>query len=618
MFSGHTSKSVSFARLQDMTPARPIQIRSFPTIPQSVHTWLLAAGFVLLWSGLFPCSAQNGNPGAGGAASGDELFFFQPDTPSKLIRSAILAERLERPALARTYLGQLVASQPGTDTLMNLRREFGIGTFLKLSSLESLHPASRELLTLINEASRQDPVPATAVSAMIADLGQSEEQTFQAANRILAAEDVAVVPLLAADQSTPEGKLAGELLKQNARRFRRGLVAALPDSDESQRARILRLLGRTGAPFLIPDLLRYRFSESQQVADAATNATSMLLLGPPPIYSRKDAARELVDTTLSLVSQAALPFPDESDRLAEQALAQETQPDADLTIYGSVFLRRAVKLAHAAVAIAPDDPVAVAALKTAELAEQAWPPRWPLQYQPPQVDPDTIAPPQEVDVNAFTLALETENSAAILQLLAASDIAAGVLTSRRHVLRKCRLSTDPRVRLMTAALEHAVGMSSIYTRATIASALAGGREKEAVVIDSRRGASATGAAVIRDQKYVVAAANTGKQGFDTATEQLRCELILVHSNCLRWNFPETIANLRTDYRTRATPIIVYGPETDEGRTQTTRSAHGGIWFLPEPISNFTFVDATRLAGVTPPLLLDEERQAMIRLARELR
>lgn len=535
-----------------------------------------------------------------------------------MIRGAILAERLDRAALARGYLRELIDSQPAPELLQSLRREYGIGTFLKLSARTSLQPASEELLTLINEASRQAPPTAADVESFISELGLSADQTFRAGTKILAAEDTAVVPLLAADQATPEGKLAANLLEQHARRFRRGLVAALAGSDDTMKPRILQLIGKTAAPFFATDLLRYRFSNSPDIATAATNATSMLLLSRPAINSKQDAVTTLLDQSLDLVKRANTPFPNDQDRLAELSLARELDPSADLSVYGTMFLKRAVSLAEDAVAISPENQTAAAIMQTCTLAVQSWPARWPENFQRPSFGADPDQRPAPAAVAALSIALDTENSAAILQLLAQSDSSIPLIVHDRKLLHRCRLSPDPRVRLMTAALENAVKKSSPYTRATVASVLTGGRTKEAVVIDTRSGESAGSAAVIVDQEYVTATANSGKRGFDDAAGQLRCELILVHSNCLQWTMPHTIANLRADYRTRNTPIIIYGPEIDELRTETTQSAYPGIWFMPEPISEYTFADTYRLTGVTQPLLTDQERAAMIRLARQIR
>ena len=93
---------------------------------------------------------------------------------------------------------------------------------------------------------------------------------------------------------------------------------------------------------------------------------------------------------------------------------------------------------------------------------------------------------------------------------------------------------------------------------------------------------------------------------------------MVHSNCLRWSLSDTITNLRTDCRTRTTPIVIYGPERDRRRTETIRGAHPGVWFTPEPLHEITFPDAVQLMSINGPKLTEFERQSMIAFARLLR
>ena len=52
------------------------------------------------------------------SSESDDVFLFKPDTPVRQIRGAILAERLERPAIAQGYLNDLLESQPSTEVLL--------------------------------------------------------------------------------------------------------------------------------------------------------------------------------------------------------------------------------------------------------------------------------------------------------------------------------------------------------------------------------------------------------------------------------------------------------------------------------------------------------------------
>lgn len=592
----------------------------------------------------------------------DDLFLSKPNTPMRQVRGAILAERLERPDLAQGYLNDLLDNQPSIQTLMDLRREFGIGTFLKLSSSQDLQPASRELLRAINEASVQEKPSASSVELLIQEFGLSKQQTQNAALRILAAEDAAVVPLLNADPSTPQGQIAVRMLHKYARRFRYGLVAALPDSSDDQKLRILKLLAFTADPKFTLDLKKYRFSESAAVAQAATATVNRLKAGDSQPESRTDAADLLIHSSLDLIANVESRYPTASQQLTDRNLQRYLTTTNDGTPYGKASLARATALARDAVSIVPDEPRCIAALQVAEITEQSWPGKWSNTITKPTAELEIVAP-EESSVLAMQMALKCNGTSAMLALLQ-TPAAIAVFKHHGDVRRGYLLSPDPRIRLLSAATAKACNDTGLYVRNAIQSASKGNALPEAVAIDSRTSESPKVAAVLatsridatatmvriasgalasdgeiaaklgvtvselqemRDDSsadfnrfYAATPAVSGRSGFVRATEQLNCEMILVHSNCLMWNLSDTIANLRADYRTSTTPIIIYGPERDDLSTQTVRSQHKGVWFLQEPMSEFTFSDRMSVYKIPGPLLTSEERKQMIAFAKSLR
>ncbi|MEO2013803.1 MAG: hypothetical protein ABGZ53_05475 [Fuerstiella sp.] len=543
----------------------------------------------------------------------DELFVFKPNTPVRQVRGAVLAERLDRPGLAQGYLQDLIDSQPSIDVLRSLRREFGIGLFLKLSAIKELQPTSRDLLRLMNEAMRQEAPSANAVASLITVLGQSRQQTLEASLRILSAEGNAVEPLLAADTTTPQGEIAALLLQKYARRLRHGLLTALPNADEPGQTRILQLLETTADPEIVPDLSPYRFGESTVVSAAATTASEKLSPGRPLPVSAGTAMDSLVTEAMRLISDAGAPFPSPEQLFAQRNLRNRHATPED-RLFGAFMLERATTLSRYATSIRPDDETAMAAQLVAEITEQSWPAIWPEQIDVPVVD--VTAEPGGVDVAALKMSLLTKNMASVFGVLSRPESAA-VLKHHPNILRSCLLFPSSRVRLMAAGIAHSHGISSPFAAAAVASGIEGGKTPEAVVIDSGGGDSPTTVAVLSDAGYTATAATSGRSGFEAATRQLHCELILVQSNCLRWSLSETIANLRADYRTRNTPIIIYGPERDKLRTERVRFSHRGVWWMSEPISEITFVDTLRFEEVPTPILSEAERRSMTRYARTL-
>lgn len=546
----------------------------------------------------------------------DDLFFFRPDTPARRISGALLANRLDRPSLARTYLAELIAAQPDNETLMELRSQFGIATFLKLSSAESLHPESRELLKLINEASRQEAPSAQTVALLIDQLDGSPRDVTQTATRILAAEDAAVLPLLQADPTTVAGRRAAQLLQNHARRFRRGLVQALEGSDEKTAVRILQLLARTGASELGPSLWKYAYTESNTVAHAARNAIQRLTPDIVLPADSQQAAQHLTTRAMELVETACKPFPTATDRAVEYTLAQQFYEGAMPDVFGTVLLDRAILLARDAADLSSAADI-TAALLVCEVTHQAWPLRWPTDAAVPVAVVPEPAAENEIDATAFRLALGSRNAAAVLQLLARPSIAL-LLSVDRDLLRECEDFPDPRVRLLTAAVALASGIERKPLLRTVARMRSAVDQPEAVAIDSRSGESRESASVLQAMQYSAAAAPTGVSGFRAAASQLHCDLLLVHTNCVQWSLSQTIANLRADARTATTPIVIYGPSRFESATEALRKRYPGVWFTIEPISELTLPDTLSLLSVTPPRLTVEERKSMIRFARQIR
>ena len=592
----------------------------------------------------------------------DELFVFKPKTPSRQVRGAILAERLDRPEIGRGYLEDLINSQPTIDTLLKLRREFGIGAFLKIGATAELQPTGRELLQLINEASVREAPSASTVKLLVEELGQSPKQTKEAVLQILSADDVAVIPLLQADPGTIQGKLAGRLLSNNVRRFRYGLLAALPDSDDDQRIRILDLLAGAASPEIALALVRYQFSDADSVNIAARRAIVQLTNATTYNVGRREICGMLVDASLSMIARVTKRYPTTDDRLDDRNLERYFGKSED-GFYGAASLAQATVLAGDAVAIMPDDPRCLAALQVAELTEQSWPAIWPAELQITKVV-EELPPPTDKNVMVMQMAVDCGSVPAMLALLQTSRIAVAVFNDQPAIERAYLLSGDARVRLLSAAIARSASRNGMHVRNAIEAAISAGELPEAVVIDSRSGESASIAAMLGTSRidataslvriqtgkpatnetlaaefglttealqelraggqsplareFGAAATNSGRAGFIESTQQLQCELILVHSNCLKWTISHTISNLRSDYRTRTTPIVIYGPERDAARTQTIRSQYEGVWFLTEPLSEFTFGDRIQIEEVPGPLLSMEERKQMIRFARELR
>ena len=548
-------------------------------------------------------------------AESDDVFLFKPNTPSRQVRGAIIAERLDRPAIAQGYLQDLIDSQPSNEVLLALRKEFGIGTFLKLSGTRELQPVSRDLLKLVNEATTQVAPSASSVELLIAELGQSKQQTKDAALRILSAENEAVFPLLQADETTTQGKLAAELLSRNSRRFRDGLLNALPDADNSTKTRILHLLGTSADPQLVSDLMVYRFDESGQVAEAADSAIRRLSDSNVTLESAEDTAKRLQTEALELIRIAGTTFPTIDQRLNDRNLQKRYLSDDSSPTFGSASIARALKLMAAANAIAPNDTQGAAGLLMSEMTQQGWMAKWTADIAVKQTNP---GPPNKHYELAMELAINSKNPSSTFAMLLNTEQASKALHNSPQLQRSYLLSNDSKTRLLAAAIAAQNGKANALCTLPVQAAASGSSSQpETVVIDSRPSEKSTKVAVLKSLRYSTTGGGSGQQGLEAAVKQMNCELILIHSNCLRWSLSDTVANLRADYRTCNTPIIIYGPGRDERATSHITTHTSGVWFVPEPLSETTLEDYLRIMNVPGPVLATDERKLMSLFARKL-
>ena len=243
--------------------------------------------------------------------------------------------------------------------------------------------------------------------------------------------------------------------------------------------------------------------------------------------------------------------------------------------------------------------------------------RWHDLIELPVATTETQAPDEKY-VLAMQVAIETGNPSSTFALLTNTATASAVFRNHPKIQRSYLLSSDPRTRLLASAIAATFSHAGNLATDTLSAAMSGSNGPEAVVIDSRPSEKSSSTAVLQGLKYLTAAGGSGQQGFELATRQMHCELIVIHSNCLKWSLSDTVANLRTDYRTRNTPIVIFGPKRDEAATSMITTRNRGIWFIPQPLSEITFTDHLRIAEIPAPVLSNEERNRMIRFAQSVR
>lgn len=566
---------------------------------------LLATVFLLLTCATAkPVRAQNG--------VGDDLFAFPPRTPGRLIRAAILANQLDRPLLARQYLTTFLENQPGKTTLRTLRKEIGITAFLKLSATERLQPESTSVLKLINEANPYPKLSPSAIEILVKSLGQSSDATTSASLQLLSAGADAAVPLLNADRETPSGEIADKLLSRYARRFQAGLLSALSSSEDRLQVRILNYLAKTADQDISAQILPLQYAEDPTVAAAAAETLAKLKASAWVGLSKTSAASVLSEESVAALKAASQ---HQAKAIRVATATREDDESAEEEANGARHLEAALSLATAAVAL--DASIQAQAAKyAAEAAANAWPAQWQNPSLELAVD-GQVTPETAVLTAGITIALEADSTAGLLQMLNQLNVTSRIFQAAPLVKRKCLTNHDPRVRLLAAAAAWTNGDRSERVLSSIESVIDGSRRAEAVVIDPRVGDGSVAAGVLRGMGYSVDFERSGRNGFSKAAEQLHCELIMVHSNCLQWPLSITLANLRSDYRTSNVPIVIYGPATHQINVASRVDSDAKTWFEREPLTDRLTPESLQLKRVTAPLLSKAERTSMMQFSLQL-
>jgi len=553
-------------------------------------------------------SIAQDEPAAQTTIAGD-LFQFPPETPDRILEAAIITHKLNRQDDARRFLRKLLDQQLGEAELRALRQRAGAGPFLELSGDRKLQPEARELLLAVNAASKPQPLSSTQLQELIQALATPGDAATQAAVTLVAGGNGSAAALLAADLNTPAGKVADQLLKTHAREMRHGLMTELSLADPAGRFRIVRLLSGTADPNIAPGLLRWQFDPESDAAtrEAAANAVERLAKGSLTAETAADASELLTQRGAELLKSAAGRF----TLVREPAVIQEqTGRDrrAELLRDATLCLTDAVALDASNNRASSLLLVAKCAVTNSSLAAAA-------SVAVGQALPDLAA--------ALVVALEFDEAHAGIELLRGmkmGDYSAISAESREPVesaLKTAVNSPDARIRMLACDVAINVAhtdMSSSAVKRTLTSVREGSLKPEAVVVDSNDQSLRDLDVALEDAGFAVAVSQTGQDGFDAAVRQLNCELILVDAESAGWPLATTLANFRSDVRTRNVPIVVIGPDRFAARVSNLHEIHPGIWFLAEPVGIETLVPKLDSLLLPPYLLSPEDRADMKQLA----
>ena len=476
---------------------------------------LLVAFTAASLSGSVSESMAQDTPASPTGIAGD-LFQFPPETPDKILDAAMITRKLNRQDDSRMFLRKLLDQQLDATELRALQQRHGSGPFLELSGDRKLQPEGRELLLAINAAVKPQPLSATQLQELIQALTPPGEAATQAAVTLVANGNGSAAALLAADLSTPAGKVADQLLKRHTREMRHGLMAELRLANPPARFRIVQLLSGTADANIALGLLRWQFDQESDAAtrQAVATAVERLAKGNLPAATAAEASELLTQRAADLLISAAGRFTLVRDPAADleqtgRDRRAEFLSDATLYLTDAVALDVANSRAQSLLLVAKcavTDPALAAAASVAG----------------GQALSDLSA--------ALIAALEIDEAHAGIELLRGmkiGDYAALTAESRQAVesaLKTAVNSPDPRIRMLACDVALNVAhpdISSPAVKRTLTAVREGSLKPEAVVVDSNDTSLGQLDEALEDAGFTVAASQTGQDGFDAAARQMK-------------------------------------------------------------------------------------------------
>lgn len=516
-------------------------------------------------------------------------LLVEPKTPEDLFRRTLLMVDLARMDLARQYLEQVEAALPNDDLLTKIRTLFGTAEFVKLAGIKELQPVSIRLLNRLSDiGKRRSEDPAYIEELLVRVLGNSTERE-QAIVELKNAGPLAVPHILKMIGQAGAGTQQNTLvlvLSRMGREIVPPLLGGLDAPEERIQIVILDLLGWLNAQEAIPYLWYPAFSDrlSLSVRDAAQRVLAKLLKGSPSKIDQISSV--LASNQLRYFARRfyrdrdILPLKDDGSVALwgwDKSLSTVASKSYDPSIAALLI---SAKFANQSLALSPEQPEMqaqyLASLLGSEVLQNGW--GKPLPTGPGSASDLALTAGEETVSRCLAEAIDAgQSSTAVATLNVLAQIG-----TREQIYGSAGLKSpviaalnapDSRIQFAAAVTVLRIGPKNGFTGSSrvvsiLARALTDSGRSRALIVDADESRSGVTAGYLRGVGYQATTATTGREGFEKATTEAGIDLIVVHANCIRWDLTQTISNLRSDSRTSAVPIVIYGPESV--RTEVAR------------------------------------------------
>ncbi len=560
----------------------------------------------------------------------------EPTTPDEYVDAVLLLLRLGRPELARDYLDQLLQLNLDDAMLLSLRESHGTATFLQLARLESLRPASADLLAMMNTATINHINDPQTLQDVIQRLTGTSREQQQAITELKFLGPEAVPIILQRIQNPQEGDDPDQLafaLTMLGPSVSPPLIAALDTPDQRLQGIILSILGRIGSTRDVPFLWVYAFPDarSANIQAAARETIARIEYGDPLAAQRVNnfgVAEQLHALVIQHLQGEVIWDTDDAGMATMWAYAAPSDsPVMHQVSPASASRFMAEWLARDLYELDPDN-IDSQVLLTATLLEHevhraGW--NQPIPQGAGTAHDLALLGGSDLCQRVAALALENQLTGAAISSIMALGQNGGVdllygSDSDASVLVQALNDVEPRVQFAAAEAAMLLQPSEAFPHANrvveiFAKGLTSSSQPETVIIDPNEQRGGRMAGLLGEMGYRSRVTATGQEGFERVAEHGDVVLAVIHLNSIRWELTQTVSNLRADARTASVPIAIYGPLGLEDRAEVLSQRHPNVFYVHEAYDSHDLRHQLLpvLAQLSPPdptpQQLNERKQA---------
>lgn len=580
-----------------------------------------------------PVAAQ---PAGAADAEPERVLAAEPETLQEKFEAALLMVRLARPELAKGYIAQMLATEPTSDELLQLRDKFGTATFLGLTNVEALNPEAGQLLQQLTDAVDAKTSDPAYVAQLLPKLSGTARERDNALTELRALGAQAVPAML---QAIETESMSRDVLIYNLTRLGEEavppIIGALASPSNKIRSAAAEVLGWLGGKEELIWLQHSAFAPEQSpgVQAIARKAIARIQYGDPRFVARVQA-----------YGSAATLLTESIDYLASRHQWEDRYEDLELipvwtwdssqsTVVETRTSRRhaavyfAERLAREAAELSPTNEDAPIILLAARMVRDIEAAGWD---QSVPVGPGTahdLAVTSGADVCNQVLGLAIDNKipgAAIsaVTALGLNETASGLIhAGRNSELVEALNYPHPRVQFAAAISILQIEPSAPFSGSRrvveiLARALSSDSKPDSVVIDPNIFRGTKTATLFGELGFDSSLAATGMDGFEMAANQGDVELAVLHPNTIRWELTQTIENLQADARTQNLPLVIYGPAALRGSFDRLQDRFQNVVYVNEASSSTDVGRELRpvLAQLSPPPMTSEQRVKQVETA----